>query len=364
MISKGFWNGKRVLITGHTGFKGSWLSFWLLKLGAEIWGFSLEPKGECNLFNILFSSHLNDTHSSKQLHHYIGDIRDPEEVRKIVEKSKPDVIFHLAAQSLVRYGYKYPLLTWNTNLIGTINLLEALKILDNTCSVVMVTTDKVYKNKETNYSYQENDALGGYDPYSASKASSELAIDSWRRSYCGLGSNQKKNLFIASARSGNVIGGGDWAQDRIVPDAVRALSAKKTIKIRNPKSVRPWQHVLEPLSGYILLAEQLYQKDQNLCEAFNFGPDMQCNRSVDDLIKEVLIHWPGEFICVPDNANLHEAGLLSLNNEKANKVLRWKPKWDFHKAVKYTIEWYKALETGENARHTTDYHINKFSSDC
>ncbi len=364
MIQERFWLGKRVLITGHTGFKGSWLTFWLLRLGAEIWGFSLDQNGDENLFSKLFANKLTDHKYRQQFHHHTGDIRNPEEVNNFVKSSQPDIIFHLAAQSLVRVGYKSPLLTWNTNLLGSLNLLESLKSLDKICAVVMVTTDKVYINKETSYAYVENDPLGGYDPYSASKASAELAIDSWRRSYCGLLPGQKNNLFVASVRSGNVIGGGDWAQDRIIPDAVRALIAKTPIQMRNPKSVRPWQHVLEPLSGYIMLAERLYIKEVGLCEAFNFGPNNQSNQTVENLIREVLIHWSGEFTYIEDTKHLHEAHLLALNNDKAYKSLTWSPRWDFHKTVQYTVEWYKAFEFGKDPWEITNQDLNTFISDA
>ena len=249
-INVDYWQGRKVLISGHTGFKGSWLGLWLSELGAKVTGIGLKTNSDKDLFRQL------SLENRLQAHH-IADIREFRAIREIVEENKPEVVFHLAAQPLVQESYRDPLGTWSTNVQGSLHLLEALKSLERQCAVVMVTTDKVYANKEWDYGYRENDRLGGNDPYSASKAAAEIAIASWRSSFCGTGKHQNPNLAIASARAGNVIGGGDWAANRIVPDAIRALAAGEAINVRNPKSTRPWQHVLEPLSGYLLLAEKL-----------------------------------------------------------------------------------------------------------
>jgi CDP-glucose 4,6-dehydratase len=288
-ITPAFWAGKRVLITGHTGFKGSWLSLWLSELGALVSGLSLEPDTKPSLFKQL--------QLEPRLHnHWIADIRDLAAVEVAVVTSQPQVMIHLAAQSLVRRSYRDPLGTWATNVQGSLHILEALKILQHPCAVVMVTTDKVYENQEWDFGYRESDRLGGHDPYSASKGAAELAIASWRSSFRGSAAHQTPYLAIASARAGNVIGGGDWAEDRIVPDAMRALAASETILVRQPTATRPWQHVLEPLGGYLRLAEYLYTAqaspagpiapEQNpFASAFNFGPALESNRSVRELVE-------------------------------------------------------------------------------
>ena len=337
-----FWRGKRILLTGHTGFKGSWLGLWLSELGAKVTGVGLKPNTEPNLFNQL---RLKD----RLQNHYIADIRDFDALTSIVESTNPEVVLHLAAQPLVRHSYLDPLGTWATNVQGSLHLLEALKPLQQTCSVVMVTTDKVYANQEWDYGYRESDRLGGHDPYSASKAAAELAISSWRDSFCGTDQHQTPHLAIATARAGNVIGGGDWATDRIVPDAMRALARRKPIPIRSPHATRPWQHVLEPLSGYLLLAEKLAEKTQikrKYCSAFNFGPNLEANRSVQDLIKEISKHWNGSWQEVTNQNALHEAGRLHLQIDKAHHQLGWRPLWNFKTTVERTVNWYKAMENG------------------
>jgi len=277
-----FWSGKKVLITGHTGFKGSWLMLWLLEQGAEVYGYSLEPKKDLNLFNNLLKEL-----SFNNFNHFIGDICELKDFKSYIFQTKPDIIFHLAAQSLVRKSYEEPINTWQTNLIGSLNLLQCLRELDSNCSVVLVTTDKVYKNNEWIFGYRENDQLGGFDPYSASKAALEIAVSSWRNSFCKSHSDNNSNIKIATARAGNVIGGGDWAEDRIIPDIMRSLSNNKILEIRNPLSTRPWQHVLEPLWGYMELARKLYMNEKGFCEAFNFGPLIESNKKVIAAINEM-----------------------------------------------------------------------------
>ena len=340
LINADFWRGKKVLLTGHTGFKGSWLGLWLSELGAEVTGIGLKPDTEPNLFRKL---QLED-----RLHrHHIADIRDFQTLTAIVESTQPEVVMHLAAQPLVRRSYTDPLGTWATNVQGTLHLLEALKTLQQPCAAVMVTTDKVYANKEWDYGYRESDRLGGHDPYSASKAAAELAIASWRASFCGRGKHQTPYLAIATARAGNVIGGGDWASDRIVPDAMRALAAGETIEVRNPLATRPWQHVLEPLSGYLLLAEHLAREaglENRYTGAFNFGPNLEANRTVQDLIEEIIKHWGGSWQDLSDPYAPHEAGHLHLQIDKAHHQLGWRPRWSFSTTVERTVNWYQSLE--------------------
>ncbi len=337
-----FWQGKRVLVTGHTGFKGAWLSLWLLSLGAEIWGFSLEPNTMPSLFEQLGLKGL--------LTHQVGDIRDAALVQQWMKQGQPDVVFHLAAQPLVRRSYEEPVETWQTNVLGTVHVLEALKQLNNACAAVLITTDKCYENREWVYGYRESDPLGGYDPYSSSKAAAEIAIASWRSSFFA---GAHSAVGIASARAGNVIGGGDWAEDRIVPDAMRALSRQEPIAVRNPRATRPWQHVLEPLSGYLRLAQQLYKalNDQTdalveLSGAFNFGPSLASNRPVGDLVDAILQHWAGSWVDYSDPKAVHEAKLLNLVTDKAFHGLGWQPVWNFERTIAQTVAWYRETHQG------------------
>ncbi len=357
MLQPYFWNGRRVLLTGHTGFKGSWLSLWLLKLGAELTGLALEPYPLSPACEPLFKALGLDARLSD--HHLIGDIRDTQTVAAAVDINQPEIVIHLAAQSLVRRSYDQPLGTWSTNVQGSLELLEALKSLRHPCAVVMVTTDKVYQNQEWVYGYRESDSLGGHDPYSASKAAAELAIASWRASFCGSAAHQTPHLTISTARAGNVIGGGDWAKDRIVPDAMRALAAGDPIPLRNPAATRPWQHVLEPLGGYLRLAESLYTAQASPAEpvapeqkpfasAFNFGPALEANRSVRELVEAALQHWPGTWRDESDPNAPHEAGRLHLQIDKAHHQLGWQPRWDFATTVARTVGWYRDVHEGAN----------------
>ncbi|MFN9910700.1 MAG: CDP-glucose 4,6-dehydratase, partial [bacterium] len=275
MLDPTFWRGRRVLLTGHTGFKGSWLALWLLTLGAEVWGYSLPPEPGRSLFMNLSLHQATGNTDWGSLNHQQGDVRDLEALQQVVTQAQPEVVLHLAAQPLVRRSYRDPLGTWATNVQGSLHLLEALRPLHHRCAVVIITTDKVYVNHEWDYGYREEDRLGGHDPYSASKAAAELAIASWRDSFCGSGTHQTPRLVIATARAGNVIGGGDWAEDRIVPDAVRSLESGQAIAVRRPAATRPWQHVLEPLGGYLLLAEKLATDGEVYATAFNFGPALE-----------------------------------------------------------------------------------------
>ena len=327
-----------MLITGHTGFKGSWLSLWLSSLGAKVTGLALAPEGDCNLFSEL--------DLSNSLNHNILDIADLAGLKDLIFKVSPEIVFHLAAQPLVRKSYDIPLRTWEINVNGTLHILEALKPSKDLCSVVFVTTDKVYKNNESCYGYRENDPLGGYDPYSSSKAASEIAIESWRSSFCGDKPFQTPYLRIATARAGNVIGGGDWSEDRIIPDMVKSQIEASELTVRNPASTRPWQHVLEPLSGYICLAEALH-KSKSYAKPFNFGPQIDSNRTVHDLIVEAFKYWPGRHRVLIDSESPHEARLLSLAIDRAYHELRWSPRWNFSTTVERTVNWYRKFHLGE-----------------
>ncbi len=346
-VDPAFWRGRRVLVTGHTGFKGSWLTLWLLTLGAKVWGYALAPEPERALFTDLGFNQYPFCFEGGRLHHHQGDVRDLEALKRWAATAQPQVVFHLAAQPLVRRSYQDPLGTWATNVQGSLNLLEALKPHQQRCAVVMVTTDKVYDNLEWDYGYREDDRLGGHDPYSASKAAAELAIASWRSSFCGNGTHQTPQLTIATARAGNVIGGGDWAEDRIVPDAMRALAAGERVGVRRPEATRPWQHVLEPLGGYLLLAEKLANVEAE-AGPFNFGPFLEANRSVRELMEASLGHWPGQWDDRSDPQAPHEAGRLHLQIDKAHHQLGWHPRWDFATSVERTVGWYRAVHEGAN----------------
>jgi CDP-glucose 4,6-dehydratase len=325
-----FWSGKRVLLTGHTGFKGAWLTLSLVRLGARVTGFALPAHTEPALFDQLGLA--------REIEHRLGDIRDAALVQRVVHETRPDVVLHLAAQAIVLRSYGLPVDTWSINVMGTVHLLEALRNIDKTCGVVLVTSDKVYENSEWNVHYRESDRLGGHDPYSASKAACELAISCWRRSFFG----ESSEVRIASARAGNVIGGGDWSEYRIVPDLVRALTAGRPIEVRNPCAVRPWQHVLEPLGGYMLLAERLLASNTpGLKSAFNFGPSVEGERTVRELVEESLKHWPGTWHDASKQRVPHEAGRLALTVDRAHALLGWKPRWDFATSVCDTIDWYR-----------------------
>lgn len=328
-----FWAGKRVLVTGHTGFKGAWLCDWLLSLGADVSGFALPPEAHQRLFG--------DLGLPGRMDHATGDIRDAAALSARVSRVRPDVVFHLAAQPLVLASYDDPVGTWATNVMGSAHLMQALRALDAPCAVVMVTTDKVYENREWVHPYREDDRLGGHDPYSASKAAMEIAVASWRRSFF-----QGHPVRMATARAGNVIGGGDWAENRIVPDIVRALAEGKPVAVRNPRAVRPFQHVLEPLSGYLRLAERLATAPEGLGEAYNFGPEPADLMNVRALVEAALTHWPGRWEDASDPAARHEAGLLSLGIEAARHDLGYVPRWNSARAVEATLTWYRRAQDG------------------
>lgn len=348
------YKNKNIIITGHTGFKGSWLSLWLKLLGANVIGVSL---GE-----VSFPSHFKVTNSELISTNYFLDISDLSSLKKIIKDHSPDFLFHLAAQSLVSVSYNNPIETWQTNVIGTLNFLESLRGYDKKCSAVIITSDKCYKNVEWVWGYREIDTLGGNDPYSASKASAEILINSYVKTYFPADGNVR----LASARAGNVIGGGDWAIDRIIPDAVRAWSNNKVLELRNPNATRPWQHVLEPLSGYLLLASHLNKDNKFHGEAFNFGPQHSHHYSVLDLMNKAKSYWEkASWEKTKNKLNISESNLLMLNCDKASNELKWRPVLDFNETLEFTIKWYKSFYQEDiNPYDLTISQINQFCANA
>ena len=324
------YNGKKVFLTGHTGFKGSWLALWLTMLGAEVCGYSLKPNTEPSMFGEL-------NIESKIKKSICGDILDVEKLEARIEEFQPDIIFHLAAQPLVRLSYSEPVLTYKTNVIGTLNVLEAARICKNIKAFVNITTDKCYENKEINRGYREDEPMGGYDMYSSSKGCVEIMSSSYRRSFL----QGEDGYAMATARAGNVIGGGDWALDRLIPDCVRYINSGRKIEIRNPIAVRPWQHVLEPLSGYLLLGQKLLEEGKKYADGFNFGPNEESVLKVAEVAQKVVENYGKGEVVVHKRDNLHEANLLMLNIEKAEKVLGWTPTYTADVAIARTVDWYK-----------------------
>ncbi len=333
---KNTYNGKKVFLTGHTGFKGAWMLKTLLMLGAEVKGYALAPQTNDDLYNL-----INGDLICKSV---IADIRDKNCLESELKSFEPDFVFHLAAQPLVRLSYDYPTETFEVNAIGTANLLDAVRTLNNKCSVVLITTDKVYHNNEWDYPYREVDRLGGYDPYSASKACSELIIDCYRNSFFNSNNIAVHKKGIAVARAGNVIGGGDWSKDRLIPDIAKAFSANNAVNIRNPKSVRPWQHVLEPVIGYLVLAAKLHENPMQYGQAYNFGPNLSDALSVEQMCNLAVQSWgSGSFEIEQDANQPHEAKLLKLDISKTIADLHWKPKLTANDAINWTVDWYKAF---------------------
>lgn len=328
-----FYKDKRVLITGHTGFKGSWLTFLLKKMGADIIGYAIEPPTNPNLFEIL--------NLKQNIVHITGDIRNENKLKSIFKKYKPEIVFHMAAQPLVRRSYLEPKYTYEVNVMGTIHVLEAIRTTKSVKVFVNVTSDKCYENKEWFYSYRENDPMGGYDPYSSSKGCAELVTSAYIHSFFSSKNIGKHRVAIASVRAGNVIGGGDWGEDRLIPDCIRALSQKKSIKIRNPKAIRPWQYVLDPLSGYLLLAYNLWNNPTKFIGSWNFGPADIDLLNVEEIVKKVIDIWGSGSYTINPDTNLHEAGFLKLDIGKATSILGWRPIWNINEALVKTIEWYK-----------------------
>lgn len=330
------YKNKKVFISGHTGFKGSWLSLWLNYIGAKVYGYSLQPNTTPNHFEII---NLQD----KLAQNYFADINDLKKLEEAMIESDPEIIFHLAAQPLVRYSYKNPLETFQTNAMGTFNILNCARKLKNLKAIVIITTDKVYENKEWLWGYREDESLGGYDPYSASKACAEIITNSMRQSFFNVDEFKKSHgVLIASARAGNVIGGGDWSQDRLIPDIIKAASENSLAIIRNPKSTRPWQHVLEPLRGYLMLGERLLLEQKEFATSFNFGPNNEGDLSVEDVLKLASLFWDKISYQVQVDLNTsHEANLLMLDISKARKMLNWTPILNSSLSVEWTIKWYR-----------------------
>lgn len=355
-IFNNFYKGKRVLVTGHTGFKGSWLSIWLHELGAEVIGIGLDPFTERD--NYVLSGIGNKIKADIR-----ADIRDGERMKEIFSEYQPEIVFHLAAQPLVRLSYDKPVETYETNVMGTINIMEAIRCTESVKVAVMITTDKCYENKEQIWGYRENEPMGGYDPYSSSKGAAEIAISSWRRSFFNpAGYGKKHHVSIASVRAGNVIGGGDWALDRIIPDCIKALEAGKDIDIRSPKAIRPWQHVLEPLSGYMLLAQKMWDEPVKYCEGWNFGPLPESISTVWEVASKVVENYgSGKLNDVSDPNALHEAKLLMLDISKAKFQLEWEPRMNISQCVELTVDWYKRYRS-EDVYVLCLKQINKYLS--
>lgn len=344
-------SGRPVFITGHTGFKGSWLALWLTQLGARVSGYALPPCTEPSLFRLARIQ-------TALARHVEADIRDLPTLTAALREAAPEVIFHLAAQPLVRPAYREPVTTWATNVMGTVHLLEAARACPSVKAVVIITTDKCYQNREWPWGYRENDALGGHDPYSASKAASELVVQSYRASFFSKG-----GPLIASARAGNVVGGGDWSEDRLIPDAARAAARKEALLIRNPSATRPWQHVLESLHGYMLLASRLLAGETACADAFNFGPDAADNVSVADVLSRLQTHWPEiTWRLDPQAADApHEAHFLYLDSSKARRQLDWTPTWELPTALQKTAQWYRAVARQPSAaREITEQQLEQF----
>ncbi len=343
-----FWHDKRVLLTGHTGFKGGWLSLWLQSLGAEVHGYALNPPTEPNLFTV---AKIGQGMANSE----IGDIRDADKLRHAMQAVRPEIVFHLAAQPLVRYSYAQPAETYAVNVMGTVNMLEAVRATSSVKAVLNVTTDKCYENREWVWGYREHEAMGGFDPYSSSKACAELVTAAYRRSFL-----ESAGVALASARAGNVIGGGDWAADRLIPDFLRALDAGETLRIRAPQATRPWQHVLEPLSGYLMLAERLYTEGAAFSEAWNFGPADEDARSVLWIVQRLAeIHTDMNWQC-DETLQPHEAHYLKLDSSKARNQLNWLPRWRLHTALQKTLEWHDAWKKAENMRSVTLAQITDY----
>jgi CDP-glucose 4,6-dehydratase len=334
-VNTSFWRNKTVLITGHTGFKGSWLSLWLQRLGAKVIGYSLVPPTNPSLFE--------KADVAAEMLSITGDIRDLEHVKQVFSQYHPDIVFHLAAQPLVRYSYQQPIETYETNVMGTLNILEGIRSINTVRAVIMVTTDKCYENKEWDWAYRENEPMGGYDPYSSSKGCAELLIASYRNSYFSKNLFNQHKTAIASVRAGNVIGGGDWAADRLIPDIIRAFQSNEIVNIRFPNAVRPWQHVLEPLAGYLMLAEKLFDDGIDYAQAWNFGPLEQDAKSVQWIVKQMTNIWgKGANWKINKDEMLHEANYLKLDCSKAHQQLNWWPKWGLETALQKIVDWHKS----------------------
>lgn len=354
-ISRGFWRARKVFVTGHTGFKGSWISLWLQALGAEVTGYALEPPTQPSLFE--------QARVAEGMRSVIADIRDLPTLRDEIVRAQPEVVIHMAAQPLVLYSYANPVETYSTNVMGTVHLLEAVRACASARAVVIVTSDKCYENQEWPWGYRENEPMGGFDPYSNSKGCAELVTSAYRRSFFSRPSAHGGAVALASARAGNVIGGGDWAQDRLVPDMIRAFGAGDSVRIRHPNSIRPWQHVLEPLSGYLSLARGLLERGTALAEGWNFGPSEDDARPVRWLVEQLAARWPGGASWEFDaQAQPHEAAALKLDCSKARARLGWHPRWDLATALDRIVAWHDAQRRGADMRELTLRQIEDYQA--
>ena len=352
-----FWKGKRVFVTGHTGFKGGWLSLWLQQLGAEVTGYALEPESSLNLFDI--------ADVSRGMTSVIGDICDTQRLGVAVDRAQPEIVIHMAAQPLVRYSYKNPVETYRTNVMGVVSVFEAVRSCKNVRAVVNVTSDKCYEDREWLWGYRETEAMGGYDPYSSSKGCAELITAAYSRSFFNSVSDPHNQVSLASARAGNVIGGGDWAEDRLIPDAMRAIAMGEPVMIRNPHAIRPWQHVLEPLRGYLMLAEKLYEAGHSFAGGWNFGPAEADVKSVQWIMEGLTSRWGIGSAWKQDGApGVHEATLLKLDCSKAHSLLGWRPVWTLQDALDRIVAWHQAYQAGDSMRAVTVSQILEYQENC
>ena len=355
-VNPNFWKGKRVFLTGHTGFKGGWLTLWLASMGAKVTGYALAPNANPNFFEV-----VNIADDLEQSH--ISDIRDLEKLQKAMLAAKPEIVIHMAAQPLVRYSYVNPVETYATNVMGTVHLLESIRNVDSVRAAVIVTTDKCYENKEWAWGYRENEPMGGYDPYSNSKGCAELVTSAYRQSYFSPEKYSKHQVAIASARAGNVIGGGDWSEDRLIPDAIRAFEANGSLVIRNPLATRPWQHVLEPLSGYLVLAQALYKEGAKFNGGWNFGPRDEDARPVQEVINLLIKNWGSVASWNQDQSEQpHEAHSLKLDCSKACQYLNWVPRWSLEQAIENIAQWQRAHQQNGDMREISLQQIANYQN--
>ena len=355
-VDPSFWKDKHVFLTGHTGFKGGWLSLWLSSMGAKVTGYALAPNTNPNFFEVAkVADDLEQSH--------IADIRDLGRLQKAIADAKPEIIIHMAAQPLVRYSYSNPVETYATNVMGTVHVLESIRHVNSVRAAVIVTTDKCYENKEWTWGYRENEPMGGYDPYSNSKGCAELVTSAYRQSYFPVEKYLKHQVAIASARAGNVIGGGDWSEDRLIPDAIKAFEAKQSLVIRNPLATRPWQHVLEPLSGYLVLAQALYEEGAKFDGAWNFGPRDDDARVVQEVINLLIKNWGSVADWTQDQREQpHEAHSLKLDCSKAHQYLNWTPRWNLEEAIENITQWHHAYQKQSNLREISWQQISKYQN--
>ena len=353
-VNPRFWIGKKVLVTGHTGFKGSWLSLWLASMGVKVTGYALAPNTAPNLYDVLDINTLIEKS-------HIADIRDLATLQRAIGEAKPDIVIHMAAQPLVRYSYAHPVETYATNVMGTVHLLESLRAINTVHATVIVTTDKCYENTERLEGYRESEPMGGHDPYSNSKGCAELVTAAYRQSYFPESKFLEHRHAIASARAGNVIGGGDWSEDRLIPDAIKAFENHQILSIRNPLATRPWQHVLEPLSGYLVLAQALYQNGQQYMGAWNFGPRDEDAKSVKEVVDLLISKWGSAAVWEQDaGSHPHEANSLKLNISKAHEKLGWSPKWSLDAAIDHIASWQRAYQNKQDMKAISLSHIQTY----